>query len=214
MNKVKVVFQYLKNKIKKNPKLYTIVFTLIIGILVGLWINRSSSYKPINESRLVDFSLKDVGKLVTQEGCYTSVQTLGDSRFLLGLEIPFTQKKYVYSLDGVVSAGINFAEIELQENAIDNVLTVILPPSEIFSVTPNEDSFTIYHEGDNPFNGLHLDEINESRAAMEKEIRDKALSYGILDHATDNAKVIVTSLLRQVYNSDTWKVEFKTKGGN
>lgn len=211
MEKETTRFSKVKNLIKSHPRITYAVTVLCVAVVVGLVVRYWGQGQPVYSSQVTEFNLKDVGKLVTQEGCYTSIQTLADSRELLGVPIPLTGKKYVYSMDGVVSAGINFEEIEIIPDESSKTLTVFLPPAEIFRVTPNEDSFTIYHDGDNPFNGLHLDETNESRKVMIDEIREKALNYGILDHALENAKTLLTVLIGQAYDLNTWNITYETK---
>jgi len=134
---------------------------------------------------------------------------LGDSRIILGISIPFTERKYVYSLDGIVTAGIDFEKIKIQPDEASKTITIWLPQPEIFSITPDEDSFTIYHNGDNPFNGLHLEETNEARKEMEAEIREKALKYRILDHATENAKVLINAFLSQSIDLQDWTINYE-----
>lgn len=196
---------------KKHPKPSFTIIVLIFAILVGLFFRFYGQNQPMYSSRLTAFSLKDVGKLVTQEGCYTSIQTLTNSRDLFGVQIPLTEKKYVYSMDGIVSAGIDFEQVELVPDDLTKTLTVYLPPAEIFNVTPNENSFTIYHDGENPFNGLHLDETNESRKKMVQDIQNKAIEYDIQGHAESNAKTLITALIGQTYDLEIWNLQFKSK---
>lgn len=196
---------------KAHPKPVFATTVICIAILIGLFFRFYGQNKPVYTTQVTEFSLKDVGKLVTQEGCYTSIQTLRNSRDLFGVQIPLTEKKYVYSMDGTVSAGIDFEQIEVVPDEESQIITVLMPPAEIFNVTPNEDSFTIYHDGDNLFNGLHLEETSESRKEMVEEIRAKAIEYDILGHAQNNAEVLITAFIGQTYDLDTWQLQFQTK---
>ena len=183
------------------------IYILIIAILsVLLYFAYTAKPETVYESKVTDFGLKNIGKLVTQEAYYTSVQTLSGSRVLLGITVPGTEKKYIYSYDGRVTAGIDFEKIDQEIDEENHTITVTLPEAEIFDVVPDLSSLTIYHEDDNFFNSLHLEEKNASDQEMEKELRAKALQYDILGHATENAKVLIRKFMSQTYDLNIWKI--------
>lgn len=162
-------------------------------------------------SRMTSFDLHDIGVLVTQEGRYTAVQSISGARREFGITFPFTNKTYIYSMDGTVQAGIDFAEIELKEDPANKVVTVSLPPAKVLALDPDRDSFTVYYESNNMFNALHLKDTNEAEKAAEAEIRAKAVEYGILEHATENAKTLIRAMLLQVYDGTEWTIAFETQ---
>ena len=162
-------------------------------------------------SRLTEFNLHDIGELATQEGCYTAIQTIQGSRKEFGITFPFTTKSYIYSMDGTVKAGLDFAAIRLEENALTKTLKVSMPPAKLLSIDPDRDSFTVYYESKNMFNALHLEETNAAEKAAEEEIKSKAIQYGILDHAAENARTLVKAMIYQVYDAGEWTVEFETR---
>ena len=207
----------MKDKIKAVLFHRDSVYILIIAILAGLFYfsyNKQPEvrYAPAPEPEIqyvttvTRFELKDIGKLVTQEGDYTSVQEFGGSRVVMGVNVPFTEKKYIYSYDGKVTAGIDFEKIDQQIDEENQTVTVILPEAEIFDVVPDRSTFTILYEGDNAFNSLDLEEVYNSEVDMENELREKAMKYDILGRATENAKVLIRAFLNQSYDSKTWKI--------
>jgi hypothetical protein len=67
---------------------------------------------------------------------------------------------------------MDFSRITLNEDRASKTLTVSLPPAKLLSVVPDRDSFTVYYEGKNMFNALHLEETNEAEKAAEAEIKE------------------------------------------
>ena len=199
---------------RSHPILGRILF-LVIGVAVacaGFFLLRAYGGSFVQYgSRMTSFDLHDIGVLVTQEGRYTAVQSISGARREFGITFPFTNKTYIYSMDGTVQAGIDFAKIELKEDPSRKKLTVSLPPAKVLALDPDRDSFTVYYESNNMFNALHLTDTNQAEKAAEEEIRAKAVEYGILEHATENAKTLVRAMLLQVYDGTEWTIEFETQ---
>ena len=55
-------------------------------------------------SKVTALGLLDIGELATQAGYFTTVQTIDKSRNVLGIQVPGTQSRYVYSYDGTIKA--------------------------------------------------------------------------------------------------------------
>ena len=189
-----------------------IISILLVGIVVGgvgAYVLRGYlGSRTTYTSQVTEFNLRDIGEFVTQEGCYTAIQTITSARREFGITFPFTTKNYIYSMDGVVKAGMDFSRITLNEDRASKTLTVSLPPAKLLSVVPDRDSFTVYYEGKNMFNALHLEETNEAEKAAEAEIKEKAIAYGILEHAGENAKTLVKAMLEPVYPAGEWTIRF------
>ena len=192
-----------------------IVSILLVGIALGgagaFVLHRYMGSRTVYTSRVTEFNLRDIGELATQEGCYTAIQTITSSRKEFGITFPFTTKNYIYSMDGVVKAGLDFSLIALNEDAAARTLTVSMPPAKLLSVVPDRDSFQVYYEGKNMFNDLHLEETNEAEKAAEAESREKAVAYGILEHAQDNAETLVRAMLEPVYPAGEWTIRFEVQ---
>ena len=187
---------------------------LVLGIVLVVCITGFFNRQPKYTGHLSDYGLHDVGKLVTQEGQFTSVQMIKDSGYLFNnpaLKVPFTDKEAIYSLDGRVTAGIDFEQIDLDVDEKEKKITVHYPAPEIYDVVPDEDSLTIYHDSTSVFSSFSAEELNNSRKAMVNELSEKAMSSDILRHAEDNAKVIMRALIYQAVDKDAWAIDFKRK---
>ncbi len=159
------------------------------------------------DSRTKEFGLKNIGQLATQVGYFTNVQTISASRDVLGITVPFTQSRYIYSYDGVVKAGIDFEKVVATVNDEEKTITVSMPKPEIFDVTVDENSLVVYDETKNVFTPLKLNDIKESSLTMKKEAQEKAMQYGILNNAQSNAEMLITGFLASSYTQD-YKIVF------
>lgn len=63
-------------------------------------------------SKTVRIGFEDIGELATQSAYCTEVNVTEAARELFGVEIPFTESKYIYSYAINIKAGFNFEEIE------------------------------------------------------------------------------------------------------
>ncbi|MBR3503517.1 MAG: DUF4230 domain-containing protein [Clostridia bacterium] len=167
-------------------------------------------------SRTVQFGLRNVGEMATQTGFFTSVGTIKDSRTLFGISIPFTQRQCVYSYDGVVKAGVDFADISVSIDRIKKEITVTMPAVRIFDIYVDDESLVVYMETRNVVNPIKLDVLSESRVKMKEEVKKTALSNGILENARKNAEVLVSGFIQGMFTDENYAITFvwpEEKGG-
>ena len=185
---------------------YAVLFLLLAALLVtGFYLIKNN--RTIT-SRTVEFGLRNIGELATQAGYFTNVQTISDSRELFGIIIPFTQKRYVYSYDGVVKAGVNFEQVGVTSDPESKTVTVTIPHAKILSIEVDENSLQVYDESKNIFNTLKIQDHNQAMQAMKAEITEKATTNGILKNAEANAEVLITGFLSGSFPADEYRIEF------
>ncbi len=205
-----------KSKVNITKKTFIL---LIIGFLIAgagacyggiyLW----SSYNQQYTSRVVNFGLRDIGELATQEGFFTSVQSIQKDRNVLGITVPGTNSRYIFSYDGVVKAGLNFDEIQFDTNEELKTVLVKMPEVRILSVVVDENSLVIYDETKNVFSPLKVTDLNQAMIGMKEEITEKAIHNGILDSARTNAELLVKGFLINTYPADTYTITFEWPEG-
>ena len=159
-------------------------------------------------SKVTALGLRDIGELATQAGYFTTVQTIDKSRNVLGIQVPGTQSRYVYSYDGTIKAGIDFKDIQLSVNDLTNVITVTFPEFRILSTEIDDDSFILYNDGANLFTSLKLQDVDKSNTELKKAARESAIKNGILDSARTNAELLVRGLLSSMYDLTKYEVKF------
>ena len=182
--------------------LIVLIFLLVFSVFTGI-----SSVTTVR-SRTTDLGFKNIGELATQAGYYTNVQVISGSRELFGIEIPLTTKKYIFGYDGVIKAGIDFADVSVSVNELSHTITVNMPEIRILSNEIDENSFEIFDETKNIFNTLKVSEINTSLIALKAESEEKAIANGLIDNAKRNAELLISGFLAGTYDLSVYTVEF------
>lgn len=191
-----------------NPIVFGVMLVLVLSVLI---ISIGFSIKSVTNisSKTTSFGLEDIGELVTQAGYFTNVQVINDQREVLGIGVPFTQSKCIFSYDGRVKAGMDFSSIQITVDEQQKVVHVKLPPAQILSTEVDEDSLYIYDEVQSIFTPFTLDKVKESRLKLVEDVRDTALQNGLLESASANAETIMKSLLCNTYDPEIYSYAFE-----
>ena len=200
---MEILKRYCRNKTRVFM-MSCIVLLLVVILLLGFLLFE----KPTDTtSRMTSFGLREIGELATQAGYFTSVQVIQDAKDFFGISLPFTEKKYVFSYDGTVKAGVDFKKISME--IVGNEIHVRIPEAEIFGVQVDPESYTIYYEGESIFNKLKIEDVNEAQKALEEEVREKAVANGILENAMNNARMLITGYLSAIYDLNEYSIVFE-----
>lgn len=191
---------------------------LIKGVLLAAVIAVVSGFAAVglekyvlSGSRTTKIGFEDIGELATQTACCTEVNVTEASRDLWGVRIPFTQSKYIYSYDVEIKAGFDFGEIEWSVDEGTSTIKVWLPEVRILSSEIDMDSFKLYHEEESIFRPITLEENNEALANLKQAAKEDAVANGLLDNARGNAETILRGFFGNVYDLETYSIEFTDK---
>lgn len=190
-----------------KPGFVRLIVILLIGLLI-FSVYSGISTATVIRSKTTDLGFRNIGELATQAGYYTNVQVISGSREIFGLSIPLTEKKYIFGYDGVIKAGIDFADVSVSVDELSHTVTVSMPEVKVLSNEIDEDSFEIYDENKNIFNTLKVSEINTSLKALKEESEEKAVSNGLLDNAKRNAETLVTGFLAGTFDLTVYNIVF------
>ena len=160
-----------------------------------------------HESQTTKLGFEDIGELATQEANCTEVNVTEDVRKLFGIDIPFTQSKYIYSYNVIVKAGYDFGEIryEVKKDSIK----VTLPEVRILSSEVYEKSFRVYHEEESIFNQIDLEENNAALVKLKAQAEKDAVANGLYENARENAQSILKGYFAQAYDLNDYKITFE-----
>lgn len=203
--------EFFSGKINRNLFLICLAIILIcITIIAGMLVQ---TRKNKVESRTVAFGLRDIGELVTQAGYFTNVQKNNKDQKLFGVSVPFTTSQYIYSYDGIVKAGLDFSELEIQVDDANKIVTVTIPEVKIFDISIDNDSLKIYDESQSIFTPLHITDLNDAQIKLKEEVRQTAIDNGILEGAARNAKTLISGFLSGTLDLKDYTIEFEEQKG-
>ncbi len=157
-------------------------------------------------------SLNNMGFLITTEYNYTHAETYEKSRpFFIIKEMPLTNAKFVYSCDGIISAGVDFEKINLKTDETENkiTITVDMPQAEIHSSELDLNSFKLLDEEKNIFNPITVEEVKNSFNNIKTYEEKKAKEKGLLEKANANAKVLIENFLKSSTNNKECIIKYE-----
>lgn len=196
-------------KIFSGGKRRIILLVVALLVVAALVVYLSSVVAFQTQSNTTAFDLKNIGELATQSGFFTEVNVIDDAKKLFNWNIPFTTSKYIFSYDGVIKAGIDFAQIEWSTDETNKSVNVKLPQPKVLSKELKEDSLEIYDERQSVFTPLTLTDIQQSRQEMLAELEQTAKENGLLEQASENAKVLITGFLGAKYSPAEYTYVFE-----
>ena len=184
-----------------------VIAVFVIAFFIGKKSGTDTDKSLIEESTeisetLLRENLADIGEMATQEYYFTEIGTYDSSKKIKNFEVPFTTTRFVYSYDGMIKAGIDFASVEVEKNDLTKIITVKVPKSRILSSEIDENSFQIYAEEQSIFNQLSISNFNDTTAQMKANAEEKAIKKGLLDNADANAKLIINNFIASFDISD------------
>ncbi|MCM1025549.1 MAG: DUF4230 domain-containing protein [Roseburia sp.] len=151
--------------------------------------------------------MENIGKLCTAEYHFTHVEQVENSREINGFTIPFTSSSFIYSYDGVITAGIDFTEILVEKDDQAKTITVTLPEATVFNTDVDQDSFQLYDEKNNIFNPIRVTDVADSFADLKNEEERKAVEDGLLEKARANARILVENFMRGSYDVGEYQIK-------
>lgn len=196
---------------------FFVLILMVVVFLVGRNYGKKSSGEQgiikssdkITESLLFQ-QMEQVGELGTAKYYYTNMGKYENAKEINGLTIPFTNKSFIISYDGVIKAGINLKSTQIQMNK--NKIVVTLPDAEILSHEIDKDSVVVYDEKNSIFNGLSISDVTKFEQSQNEIMEERAKKNGILKEAVENAKSTIKNLF-QVFllekGEDSYTIEFK-----
>jgi hypothetical protein len=223
-------------KEKRNKILYVALWALILIVIVWLIVDHFSGKNDVGndaltteaaeESRtqvveveklvevektitaeVLQDGLNDMGVLITEEYYFTQVESYEKTKTILNF---FTSNSnFIYSYDGVVSAGIDCSGISVEKDDDNQVITITVPPSEICYIDIDHDSFQMYSEKEGLWNSMSMEDYNDSLVEFEDAARKNAIQKGVLDKADENARTIIGNFVMGMIEDSNYTIEWK-----
>lgn len=192
----------LLRNMKKGNILSIIIVIIILISAIGFKSNL------FTESKTTKIGFEDIGELATESCTTTEINVIDKSRKLYGVNIPFTQTKYIYSYDVNIKAGIDFSQVK-QKNLGNNTICITLPKVKILSKELKKDSFKVYHEEESIFTNVTLEENNKLLTKLEDTALKDAIDNGLYDRAKESAKRQLKSFIKANEDYKDYDVYFE-----
>ena len=164
---------------------------------------------PVIDLKVLESEIKAIGELATMEYIYTNAARFSDSRQILRWNIPLTEKAFVMKWDGVIKAGINIEEVNIDIKEKTKLIIIHLPKAEILSHDPDRNSVEVFDEKNGLFNSVKVEDQVKFEAICEEEMNQRAIENGLLEKAEENAKNIILKVLNALPGiEDIYTIEF------
>ena len=207
----------------KSLKIIVIVVVLIIvcglaGFCLGQYFNGAKVTSKKQDKGIIkretSFSgetiksgLKNMGNLQTAEYYYTHIEHIESERKIYDFIIPFTKSQYIYSYDGVITAGVDFSGIAVEVDKDNHNINIKLPRIKKISSEIYTDSFKLYDKENNIFNPISPEDINISLDELKKDEEKKAIKKGLFKKANKNALALVENFVKGLIPKD-YEIKF------
>jgi len=200
-----------KKSSKVSNKLLVLLVILLIGaaFIIGVVLKDYINGPDVVSIMDIEGTINDIGELATAEYIFTIANVSEKpKKELVGIEIPFTNSKIIYSYEGTIKAGIDFVKVEVDVNEKNKTIFVDLPDSEILSTEVDNDSLIIYDEKNNPINRFSFSDMNLAIDDIKNKAEETAIDKGLLLRSQENAQSIIRTTILSLYDPEEYSVEF------
>lgn len=177
-----------------------VLATLAILVILGAVLFALFKWGPLGDDYRIDSttvagSFKSIAELSAEEYNFTNVGKYNeDERGFIGWTIPLTGKNFLLTYDGTVKAGVkDMSAIDVSFDDSSSRVVLEVPEVEVTSTHIDPNSITVYDQSMNPFNQFEVGDLSTFLAAEEKTAREKAISLGLLDRASDRVTELLTA---------------------
>ena len=170
------------------------VSLVLAGVALAFFTGgRTQEEPPQLSSVTVEQQLQQISQLATTRYAYTNMGQFERGSDFYGIRIPFTTSRFIVSYSGVITAGVELSQAQVE--VTDEQVTVTLPAAQILSHEIDPDSLEVFDETRSIFNPITIQDYNGFQADQQGVMEEKALQAGLLVQAQDQAEVAVTGLL-------------------
>ena len=190
-----------------------IIIILLLGICGGIFL--ANNVEPFNRIANMDISSTVKQVLPSAEFAslayhYTDVITHSDAiRFFDLGNIPFTERRAIYTIEGTIKLGFNGEYIKITSST--DLITVNMPAIKILSHEIFPETFNLYDERSGLFNRYTLEDAYSiqtvHRLEREKKINE---NQGLFAQARTSAEQQFRKLLENLPGiKDRYKIDFE-----
>ena len=173
-----------------------LVLSVVLNVLLLTRKKNPAARKKSVRSAILQ-GIQNVNALATVRERFQSIVSFSDGKQLpfLGFFLPGTTRKFIMRYAGVIVCGNDLSRLDISERFAVNRVRVVVPRSRILDIYADVQSFEVYDQQAGLFTSIRLEDQNREVAADLEEMRQNALKSGILSHADENTRRILTSIV-------------------
>ena len=206
---------WFEKKEEDNSKVVAAVIHLIMTIIIVVaviavvWMIGNmitAEQEPDVTNTFIGSRLESVSELTTAKLTYNGLIRYEDG------EIPIlTKKSFSMIYRAEVKAGIDFSEMNMEENIVitDTTVTITLPEVAILDVEVAEDSIEFYDEQSALFNWTEKEDTIDAIQAAENDVKEKADMEELKARAKSQPTVLLQELFQNVIGERELKIQYK-----
>lgn len=156
-------------------------------------------------AEMIQENLQNMGVLITQEYDFTEVMNYkkDEAKFFSLLK---GEAVFIYSYDGVITAGIDFESVRVDKDDNAKVVTITIPTSSIQSVSIDPESFVLYTEESKWGTHASIRDFADSLSALEMNAKTKAIDKGLLTKADENAERLIRNFASGLVDTTQYQI--------
>lgn len=191
-------------KLKRRAILVLILIAVVAGafFLGGVMAGRNS--QPQITSSLLGQRLSAIQELATQGYHYTNMGRFQNQLDFYGWKVPFTTKSFIVAYDGVIKAGVDLSELQVEVSG--KTISVTLPEGKILSHDIDEDSLEVFDETKNIFNPIQIEDYTGFTADQKASMEERAISEGLLTAASERARTVVEEFITALPGAEDYTI--------
>ena len=206
-------------RIMKTIKIIAIILIFALGIGAGMFFTNKFNFLNIKNTSEINISssvkqILPVSEYVSLVYHYTDIITHSDAiRFFDWGNIPFTERRAIYTIDGAIKLGFNAGEYGEKINIkySSDTITVQMPVIQIISHEIFPETFYLYDEKSGLFNRYTLSDANTLQVIQRLERQKKVNeNEDLFAQARISAEQQFRRLLEILPDiKDNYKIEFE-----
>ena len=191
--------EHLKENISKKAAnilfIFLMIFIIFFFYLLYFFISSFDKEEntPVITSSLISSRIENAPDISSVKYMYTNFGKFENSEQFKGITIPFSQKSFIISYDGIMQAGISVDDIKFDVS--ENKIRIDLPSAKILSHEIKEDSIEVFDETKNVFNQISINDYANFTTSEKQKMEKKAIENGLLIEAQKEAEKTIKNIL-------------------
>jgi hypothetical protein len=187
------------------PTIFFFLTTVILGFALLINNNKRADY-PGYSSSIIMNRITHIQELALVKHNYTGVISYKDYMKFLNINIPLTDKYFLLKYNGYLKAGVDFSRVKIDVQN-DSTIHVSIPKPKILDTVIDEKSVEVFNESENAFNPIKISDYNEALTREKNNMIKDAIDQGILSDATEQAKIVLRTMLEEMGFSQIYITE-------